>query len=92
VELVVQGVLDRALGQEVTIVADAGSGLTASALSCPLMGNCSRAQRGRLTFQRAADGTLTGEFRARWPDEAVRQTDIIGKFTARWIENQARCR
>lgn len=91
VEIVVQGSLDHMLGQEITIVPEGAAGLSANALSCPLMGNCSRAQRGRLTLQRGADRGLTGEFRARWPDEAARQTDVIGKFTAVWSETQKRC-
>jgi hypothetical protein len=93
VEVVVSGPLERALGQEITIVPEpiGSAPMTANALSCPLMGNCSRAQRGRLTLQRAADGTLTGEFRARWPDEAARQTDVIGKFSAVWFASQKIC-
>lgn len=94
VELVIGGPLDRAIGQEITIAPDPvrqPTALGADALSCPLMGTCSRAQRGRLTFQRAADGTLTGEFRARWPDEAARQTDVIGKFTAVWFDTKKIC-
>ena len=94
VELVVQASIDRATGQEITIAADGGgeAGLTAAGLSCPLMGNCSRAQRGRLSFTREADGALRGEFRARWPDEPARATDVIGRFTAVWFDSQSPCR
>jgi hypothetical protein len=93
VEIVVQGGIDRVAGQEVAIAAQSGSegGPTAVALSCPLMGNCSQAQRGRLMFQRGAAGALSGEFRARWPDEAVRATDVIGRFTAVWFDTPKKC-
>jgi hypothetical protein len=58
-----------------------------------VVGSCSRARTGTLSLQRRAEeGELTGEFRMRWPDEAARQTDIIGKFTARWLASDAACK
>lgn len=69
--------LDRAVAQKIPFSRDAVSGdlLSVVGLSCPVVGDCSRAQSGTLVFERRpTDGALTGEFRAMWPDEAVRAT------------------
>jgi hypothetical protein len=93
VELLVQGSVDGALGKPVPVQEPPVAGtLGVSALSCPVVGSCSRARTGTLTFERGADGGLTGQFRIRWPDEAARTTDIIGKFTARWFDSGRDCR
>jgi hypothetical protein len=93
VELVVQGSLDAALGKPIPVQEPPAAGtLSLSAMSCPVVGSCSRARTGTLTFERAADGGLSGQFRIRWPDEAARTTDIIGKFTARWFDSGKECR
>lgn len=93
VELVISAPVDRVLGQEIPFAGDAsGPGLSVVGLSCPVIGACSRAQSGTLTVQRrAADGALTGEFRARWPDEPARATVVIGRFVAIWREAAKKC-
>jgi hypothetical protein len=94
VELVISAPVDRAVGQQMPFVRDAasGAGLSVVGLSCPVIGSCSRAQSGTLTVQRRpADGALTGEFRARWPDEPARATVVIGRFIAVWREAATKC-
>jgi len=93
VELLIQSGLDAALGQKLTVVQEAGQqALSVVALSCPVVGGCSRARTGTLSLQRRADdGALTGEFRIRWPDEPARATDVIGKFVASWREAAKKC-
>ena len=95
VELMVSAPLDRALGQKIPFTGDAaggGGGLSVVGLSCPVVGDCSRAQSGTLTFERRPDdGALTGEFRALWPDEAVRATVVIGRFVAAWRDVPTKC-
>lgn len=93
VELVISAPVDRALGQKIPFSRDAasGDGLSVIGLSCPVVGDCSRAQSGTLTFERRPDGALTGEFRAQWPDEAVRATVVIGRFVAAWREAVTTC-
>jgi hypothetical protein len=94
VELVISAPVDRALGQKIPFSRDAAAGdaLSVVGLSCPVVGDCSRAQSGTLTFQRRpADGALTGEFRALWPDEAVRATVVTGRFVAAWRETATTC-
>jgi hypothetical protein len=93
IELVVHAPLDRAVGQKLTVARDAAAGgLTAMGLSCPIVGECSRAQSGSLSLQRRADdGAITGEFGILWPDEAVRQTVVRGKFVAVWREASTKC-
>lgn len=94
VELVISASVDRVLGQKIPFSRDvaSGDGLSVVGLSCPVVGDCSRAQSGTLTFQRRpADGALTGEFRAMWPDEAVRATVVIGRFVAAWREAATKC-
>ena len=93
VELIVQGALDDALSKPIPVQEPpTARTLSVSALSCPVVGSCSRARTGTLSLQRHSDdGALTGEFRMRWPDEAARQTDIIGRFTAAWIAGGRTC-
>jgi hypothetical protein len=92
VELVISAPLDRALAQKIPFTRDASSdGLSVVGLSCPVVGDCSRAQSGTLTFERRDDGALTGEFRALWPDEAVRATVVIGRFVAAWRDAATKC-
>jgi hypothetical protein len=93
IELVVNLPLDRAVGQQLKVARDAGAGATTVVgLSCPIVGDCSRAQSGTLSFQRRPeDGSLTGEFAILWPDEAVRQTVVRGKFVAAWREALTKC-
>jgi hypothetical protein len=93
IELVVPAPLDRAVGQKLTVAREAAAGgLTAIGLSCPIVGECSRAQSGSLSLQRRADdGAITGEFGILWPDEAARQTVVRGKFVAAWRETSAKC-
>ena len=94
VELVISVPVDRALGQKIPFSRDAasGGGLSVVGLSCPVVGDCSRAQSGTLTLERRpADGALTGEFRALWPDEAVRAAFVTGRFVAAWREVEVKC-
>jgi hypothetical protein len=94
VELVISARFDRAVGQKIPFASKptSGDGLTVLGLSCPVVGDCSRAQSGTLTFERRAeDGALTGEFRALWPDEAVRATVVTGRFVAAWRDTATKC-
>jgi hypothetical protein len=93
VELVVQGTLDKVVGRPIPVQEPLAAGVLAvSALSCPVVGSCSRATTGMLSFDRQAErNTLTGEFRIRWPDEAARTTDIIGKFAVAWFDSGKQC-
>jgi hypothetical protein len=93
VELVISAPVDKVLEQQIPFVRDAapGAGLSVVGLSCPVIGACSRAQSGTLTVQRRPDGALTGEFRARWPDEPVRATVVIGRFVAAWRDTATKC-
>jgi hypothetical protein len=94
VELLISAPLDRALGQKIAFTPNAasGTGLSVVGLSCPVVGDCSRAQSGTLTVERRPDdGALTGEFRALWPDEAVRATVVTGRFVAAWRDAPTKC-
>ena len=93
VELVISAPVDRALGQKIPFSRDTGGGdaLSVVGLSCPVVGDCSRAQSGTLTFERRPDGALAGEFRALWPDEAVRAAIVTGRFVAAWREAPTKC-
>jgi hypothetical protein len=94
VELVVQGMLDAAVGKPIPVQEPLVDGaLAVSALSCPVVGSCSRARTGTMSFDRRSENnTLIGEFRIRWPDEAARSTDVIGKFTAVWFDSGGNCK
>jgi hypothetical protein len=93
VELIVSATVEQAVGKDIAFVRDAAgsSGVSVVGLSCPVVGDCSRAQKGTLMLKRRDDGALTGEFRALWPDEAVRAAVVTGRFVAAWRDTPATC-
>lgn len=87
IEIVIYAALDKAVGQPFTVgpkAADAGAVVT----SCPVVGDCAPAGNGTVSLtSRAQDGTLVGEFRAKWAIGAPR----AGRFTVPWRESQTKC-
>jgi hypothetical protein len=62
-------------------------GPNAAMVSCPVVGDCAPAQSGTLTVQRAADGSVTGDYRGQWSQGQPR----VGKFSAGWRDSQKQC-
>ena len=87
IEIVIYAALDKAIGQQFTVApkaADAGAVVT----SCPVVGDCAPAGNGTVSLtSRAEDGTLVGEFRAKWAIGAPR----AGRFTVAWRQADSKC-
>src|SRR5262249_36416841 len=86
-ELVIYTPIEKAIGQMLTVTPKPAAG-GAVAISCPVVGACAPAEGGGLQITNRADnGTLTGEFRAKWGIGAPR----AGRFTAEWRQSENKC-
>jgi hypothetical protein len=87
IEIAIYAALDKAVGQSFNVAnkpADGGAVVT----SCPVVGDCAPAGTGTVSLtSRADDGTLVGEFRAKWAIGAPR----AGRFTVAWRQSDAKC-
>src|SRR5436190_66249 len=80
IELVLYAPVDKLVGQMLNVTPKPAAG-GAVALSCPVVGACAPAEAGAVQITNRADnGTLTGEFRAKWGIGAPR----AGRFTTDW--------
>jgi hypothetical protein len=72
-----------------TITADAvKTGKGAGAISCPVVGDCAPAQEGTVNIKRAADGSISGDFKATWTGIPPRS----GRFSnVTWRESGKKC-
>jgi hypothetical protein len=87
IELIVYGPVEKVIGQELTIGPKPAAG-AAVAMSCPVVGACAAADAGVLTISTRGDnGSLTGEFRAKWAIGAPR----AGRFTVDWRQSLNVC-
>ena len=87
IEIVIYAGLDQAVGQQFTVgpkAVEAGAVVS----SCPVVGDCAPAGNGTVSLtSRAQDGTLVGEFRAKWAIGAPR----AGRFTVLWRDAGSKC-
>ena len=87
IEILIYAGLDKAIGQQFTVgpkAVDAGAVVS----SCPVVGDCAPAGNGTVSLtSRAQDGTLVGEFRAKWAIGAPR----AGRFTVSWRDAGSKC-
>jgi hypothetical protein len=87
IEILINAALDNAVGQQFTVEAKAGAG-GAVVASCPVVGDCSPAGNGTVALvSRGDDGTLVGEFRAKWAIGAPR----AGRFTVALRQGENKC-
>lgn len=87
IEIVIHAGLDSAVGQQFTVAPKAADG-GAVVSSCPVVGDCAPAGNGTVSLtSRAEDGTIVGEFRAKWAIGAPR----AGRFTVAWRQSDAKC-
>jgi hypothetical protein len=89
IELVLHGGVQKAVGQTVSVSADAlTSGSGGAAITCPVVGWCSTAVKGTIQIEsRAADGGVAGKYQAAWRNGQPRS----GQFSAAWRESTAKC-
>jgi hypothetical protein len=87
IEIQINAPLDKAVGQQFTVDPKAGAG-GAVVSSCPVVGDCSPAGNGTVAVtSKADDGTIVGEFRAKWAIGAPR----AGRFTVAWRQSENKC-
>jgi hypothetical protein len=87
IEIVIHAGLDKAVSQQFNVGPKAADG-GAVVSSCPVVGDCAPAGNGTVSLtSRAEDGTLVGEFRAKWAIGAPR----AGRFTVPWREAGSKC-
>ena len=87
IDIVIYAGLDKAVGQPFTVAPKAAEG-GAVVSSCPVVGDCAPAGNGTVSLtSRAEDGTLVGEFRAKWAIGAPR----AGRFTVPWRDANTKC-
>ena len=87
IEIQINTPLDKAVGQQFTVDPKAGAG-GAVVSSCPVVGDCSPAGNGTVAVtSKAEDGTIVGEFRAKWAIGAPR----AGRFTVAWRQSENKC-
>lgn len=87
IEILINAPLEKAVGQQFTVEAKAGPG-GAVVSSCPVVGDCSPAGNGTVAVvSKADDGTIVGEFRAKWAIGAPR----AGRFTVAWRQSENKC-
>lgn len=87
IEILINAALETAVGQQFTVEPKAGAG-GAVVASCPVVGDCAPAGNGTVSLtSRADDGTLVGEFRAKWAIGAPR----AGRFTVAWRQTENKC-
>jgi hypothetical protein len=87
IEILINAALDRAVGLQFPVEPKAGAD-GAVVASCPVVGNCSPAGSGTVSLtSRADDGTIVGEFRAKWAIGAPR----AGRFTVAWRQAEKQC-
>lgn len=87
IEIAVYEALDKAVGQSFNVATKPAGG-AAVVTSCPVVGDCAPAGSGSVSVtSRAEDGTIVGEFRAKWAIGAPR----AGRFTVVWRQSNAVC-
>jgi hypothetical protein len=87
IEVVIYAGLDKAVGQQFNVGPKAAAA-GAVVSSCPVVGDCAPAGNGTVSLtSRAEDGTLVGEFRAKWAIGAPR----AGRFTVSWRQAENKC-
>ena len=87
IEIIVYAPVDKVVGQQLTIAPKPAAG-GAVAMSCPVVGACAPADAGVMTITgRGDNGSLTGEFRAKWAIGAPR----AGRFTVDWRQSVNVC-
>lgn len=87
IEIQINAALDKVVGQQFTVDPKAGAG-GAVVSSCPVVGDCSPAGNGTVAVtSKADDGTIVGEFRAKWAIGAPR----AGRFTVAWRQSENKC-
>ena len=87
IEIVIYAALDKAVGQQFNVAPKAAAG-GAVVTSCPVVGDCAPAGNGTASItSRAEDGTIVGEFRAKWAIGAPR----AGRFTVAWRQADRTC-
>jgi len=87
IEILINAALDAAVGQQFTVDPKAGAG-GAVVASCPVVGDCAPAGNGTVALtSKADDGSLVGEFLAKWAIGAPR----AGRFTVAWRQSGNKC-
>jgi hypothetical protein len=87
IQLLLYSPADQLAGKTITVDAAAAPSVGV-ALSCPVVGSCSRAETGTVTIQsRGGDGTLEGSFEANWPGGQPR----AGRFSVDWRDAAPNC-
>lgn len=87
IDILINAALDKAVGQQFTVDPKAGAG-GAVVASCPVVGDCAPAGNGAVSLvSKGDDGTLVGEFRAKWAIGAPR----AGRFTVAWRQGENKC-
>jgi hypothetical protein len=87
IEVVINAAVDKAVGQQFAVSPKAVAG-GAVVTSCPVVGDCAAAGNGTVSLvSRGDDGSLVGEFRAKWAIGAPR----AGRFTVAWRQSERKC-